>query len=91
MLTGDDKFVRSGRPRLWTERFGRPGDPTVLMIMSTSTQGIGWPDELVDALVDNGRQVIRFDHPTPVFPTPSISRRIPTRSPTWPPFWTGTA
>jgi pimeloyl-ACP methyl ester carboxylesterase len=62
MLTGDEKFVRSGRLRLWTERFGRPGDPTVLMIMGTSTQGIGWPDELVEALVDNDRQVIRFDH-----------------------------
>ena len=62
MLTGDEKFVRSGRLRLWTERFGRPGNPTVLMIMGTSTQGIGWPDELVEALVDNGRQVIRFDH-----------------------------
>ncbi|MER7009705.1 alpha/beta fold hydrolase [Dactylosporangium sp. NPDC000555] len=23
---------------------------------------MGWPDELVEALVDNGRQVIRFDH-----------------------------
>ncbi len=30
--------------------------------MGTSTQGIGWPDELVEALVDSGRQVIRFDH-----------------------------
>jgi pimeloyl-ACP methyl ester carboxylesterase len=30
--------------------------------MGTSTQGIGWPDELVDALVAGGRQVIRFDH-----------------------------
>lgn len=30
--------------------------------MGTATQGIGWPDELVEALVDSGRQVIRFDH-----------------------------
>ncbi|MFF5225733.1 alpha/beta fold hydrolase [Dactylosporangium sp. NPDC000521] len=62
MLTGEEKFVRSGHVRLWTERFGRPDDPTVLLVMGTSTQGIGWPDELVEALVNSGRQVIRFDH-----------------------------
>ncbi|TDB99740.1 alpha/beta hydrolase [Micromonospora fluostatini] len=62
MLTGEEKFVRSGHLRLWTERFGRPGDPTVLLVMGTSTPGIGWPDELVEALVTSGRQVIRFDH-----------------------------
>ncbi|WP_212818238.1 alpha/beta fold hydrolase [Polymorphospora rubra] len=62
MLTGEEKFVRSGQVRLWTERFGRPDDPTVLLVMGTSTQGIGWPDELVGALVNSGRQVIRFDH-----------------------------
>ncbi|MEU4441272.1 alpha/beta fold hydrolase [Micromonospora chalcea] len=62
MLTGEEKFVRSGQVQLWTERFGRPDDPTVLLIMGTSTQGIGWPDELVEALLESGRQVIRFDH-----------------------------
>jgi pimeloyl-ACP methyl ester carboxylesterase len=62
MRTADEKFTPSGRLRLWTERFGDPGDPTVLLIMGTSTQGVGWPDELVEAVVDSGRQVIRFDH-----------------------------
>ncbi|GLY24106.1 hypothetical protein Misp04_38380 [Micromonospora sp. NBRC 101691] len=62
MLTGEEKFVRSGHVRLWTERFGHPDDPTVLLVMGTATQAIGWPDELVEALVNSGRQVIRFDH-----------------------------
>ncbi|MFI7436971.1 alpha/beta fold hydrolase [Micromonospora haikouensis] len=62
MHVGEEKFVRSGHVRLWTERFGRPDDPTVLLVMGTSTQGIGWPDEFVEALVNSGRQVIRFDH-----------------------------
>lgn len=62
MLTGEENFVRRGHLRLWTERFGQPDDPTVLLVMGTSTQGIGWPDELVEALMDSGRQVIRFDH-----------------------------
>src|ERR1700761_1386543 len=30
--------------------------------MGTAAQGIGWPDELVEALVRGGRQVVRFDH-----------------------------
>ncbi|MEU0520072.1 alpha/beta hydrolase [Streptosporangium sp. NPDC006007] len=34
----------------------------MLLIMGTSTMGMGWPDELVKALLDGGRQVIRFDH-----------------------------
>ncbi|XTZ17398.1 alpha/beta fold hydrolase [Micromonospora echinospora] len=62
MLSGDERFVQSGRLRLWTERFGDPGHPTILLIMGTSTQGIGWPEELLEALVGSGRQVIRFDH-----------------------------
>jgi pimeloyl-ACP methyl ester carboxylesterase len=47
---------------LWAERSGSHDDPAVLLIMGTSAQGIGWPDELVDVLVAGGRQVIRFDH-----------------------------
>jgi len=58
----EEKFIASGEVRLWAERSGRPEDPAVLLIMGTSAQGIGWPDELVDALVAGGRQVIRFDH-----------------------------
>src|SRR4051794_24287283 len=57
-----EKFVDSGGLRLWTERFGDPAAPAVLLIMGTASQGIGWPDELVAALVDGGRQVIRYDH-----------------------------
>ncbi|MCK2217333.1 alpha/beta fold hydrolase [Actinomadura sp. ATCC 31491] len=62
MQPTEEKFVPSGELRLWTERFGDPADPVVLLVMGTSTPGIGWPDELVEALVAGGRQVIRFDH-----------------------------
>src|SRR6201984_1574270 len=57
-----EMFVTSGEVRLWTQRFGDPDDPAVLLIMGTSAQGIGWPDELIDVLVAGGRQVIRYDH-----------------------------
>lgn len=62
MIKGKISFALSGSLRLWTERFGDPADPVVLLIMGTSEQGIGWPDELVEALVKGRRQVIRFDH-----------------------------
>lgn len=62
MLIGDEKYVTSGGLRLWTERFGDRGDPGVLLVMGTSAQAIGWPDDLVARLVRSGRQVIRFDH-----------------------------
>ena len=62
MIKAETAFVNSGDLRLWTERFGGPADPVVLLIMGTSAQGIGWPDELVEVLAAGGRQVIRFDH-----------------------------
>lgn len=62
MIKGETAFVDSGGLRLWTERFGDPAGPVVLLIMGTSAQGIGWPDELVEVLTGGGRQVIRFDH-----------------------------
>ncbi len=62
MLNGDERFINSAGLQIWTEHFGNSGDPVVLLIMGTAAQGIGWPDELVEALVDGGRQVVRFDH-----------------------------
>ncbi|AQZ60613.1 alpha/beta hydrolase [[Actinomadura] parvosata subsp. kistnae] len=62
MVAREAKFITSGNVLLWSERFGDPADPAVLLIMGTSTPGLGWPDELVDRLVSGGRHVIRFDH-----------------------------
>jgi len=62
MKATEKKFVAAGDLQLWTERFGDPQDPAVLLVMGTSTSGIGWPDELVETLVAGDRQVIRFDH-----------------------------
>lgn len=62
MAADEARFINSGNLRLWTERFGDPADPAVLLVMGTSTPGPGWPDALVEVLVSGGRQVIRFDH-----------------------------
>jgi pimeloyl-ACP methyl ester carboxylesterase len=63
VIKGESAFVTNSQGmRLWTERFGDPAAPVVLLIMGTSAQAIGWPDELVETVVAGGRQVIRFDH-----------------------------
>jgi pimeloyl-ACP methyl ester carboxylesterase len=47
---------------LWTEEFGDPTHPPVLLVAGSMAQGITWPDELVGQLVAGGRRVIRYDH-----------------------------
>ncbi|MEU4693832.1 alpha/beta fold hydrolase [Actinoplanes sp. NPDC023714] len=47
---------------LWSERIGDPGHPAVLLVAGASAQGYTWPDALVQRLVEQGRQVIRYDH-----------------------------
>jgi pimeloyl-ACP methyl ester carboxylesterase len=63
VIKGEASFVVNSQGlRLWTERFGDPAGPVVLLVMGTAAQAIGWPGELVEILVAGGRQVIRFDH-----------------------------
>ena len=57
-----ERRVKSNGLELWTESFGRPGDPPILLVMGASAQGIGWPEELIELLVAGGRFVIRYDH-----------------------------
>ncbi|WP_049574623.1 alpha/beta fold hydrolase [Nonomuraea sp. SBT364] len=47
---------------LWTEEFGDPAHPPILLVAGAGAQGITWPDELVGRLVAGGRRVIRYDH-----------------------------
>jgi pimeloyl-ACP methyl ester carboxylesterase len=62
MLDAHERFVASGPLRIWTERFGDPGLPAVLMVMGSGAQGVSCPDALIGRLVARGVQVIRFDH-----------------------------
>ena len=56
-------FVTTGDGlRLWSEAFGRPGDPAVLLIMGAMNQGIFWPEDFCRELAGQGRYVIRYDH-----------------------------
>ncbi|MYS90312.1 alpha/beta fold hydrolase [Streptomyces sp. SID5464] len=55
-------MVPAGGLELWTEEFGDPAHPTVLLVMGAQAQGIQWNDGIVRRLVDGGRRVIRYDH-----------------------------
>ncbi len=47
---------------LWTESFGDPGKPCILLIMGAMNPGLFWPDGFCARLVDAGFHVIRYDH-----------------------------
>jgi pimeloyl-ACP methyl ester carboxylesterase len=44
------------------ESFGDPSRPAVVLVMGLGMQLIAWPMELVQALVDAGYRVVRFDN-----------------------------
>ena len=44
------------------DEHGKPGDPPVLLVMGLGAQMTLWPQELVDALVERGFRVIRYDN-----------------------------
>jgi len=54
--------VGPARIEIAYERLGDPQATPVLLIMGLGAQLIAWPDELCDALVLRGLQVIRFDN-----------------------------
>lgn len=47
---------------LWTQTFGDPGRPALLLIMGAMNQGIFWPDGFCQQLAERGFFVIRYDH-----------------------------
>ena len=57
-----ERVVTANGIRIWTEDFGREGDPSILLVMGASAQGIMWPDEFCEALATGGRHVIRYDN-----------------------------
>ncbi|WP_435241704.1 alpha/beta fold hydrolase [Streptomyces cucumeris] len=57
-----EKIVDAGELKLWSEDFGDPAAPAVLLITGGNAQAIGWPDSLCHGLAADGRYVIRYDH-----------------------------
>ncbi|MEU3447645.1 alpha/beta hydrolase [Streptomyces thermolilacinus] len=61
-FAGVERMVPAGELQLWTEEFGDPDDPAVLLVMGAGAQGVQWSDGFVRRLVAGGRRVIRYDH-----------------------------
>ncbi|MDT9686048.1 alpha/beta hydrolase [Streptomyces sp. TRM76323] len=61
-FAGVERMVPAGDLRLWTEEFGDPAHPAVLLLMGAGAQGVQWNDGFVARLVAGGRRVIRYDH-----------------------------
>jgi pimeloyl-ACP methyl ester carboxylesterase len=54
--------VGPGRIDIAYERRGRLSDPPVLLVMGIAAQMVHWQEGFLDALLDRGLQVIRFDN-----------------------------
>ena len=54
--------IAANRISLEYEDHGDPANPAILLIMGLGTQMIAWPDVFVDALVQAGFRVIRYDN-----------------------------
>jgi len=57
-----ERIVERGGISIWTESFGDPATPAVLLLMGSYYQGIAWPDAFCERIAAAGRFVIRYDH-----------------------------
>jgi pimeloyl-ACP methyl ester carboxylesterase len=54
--------IQANGVALFTESFGNPSDPALLLIMGAMASAVWWPEEFCRQLADRGRYVIRYDH-----------------------------
>ena len=57
-----ERVVQANGIDIWTETFGDAANPTILLVMGATAQGILWPEEFCELLVRGGRHVIRYDN-----------------------------
>lgn len=55
------KVVQANGLDFWTESFGNPKDPTILLIMGYARPGLMWPQAFCEQLSSRGYFVIRYD------------------------------
>ncbi|BAU15696.1 alpha/beta hydrolase fold protein (plasmid) [Leptolyngbya sp. NIES-3755] len=56
------KPIRHNDVSLFSESFGVPQDPALLLIMGAAASAVRWSEEFCGQLADGGRYVIRYDH-----------------------------
>lgn len=57
-----NKIIHHGEVQIYTENFGSPQNPCILLLMGATAQGVMWHDDFCNALASNGFFVIRYDH-----------------------------
>ena len=56
-----EKYVQSKSINLWTEAFGDPKDPAVILISGAASQGVSWSVDFCTLLAIKGFYIVRFD------------------------------
>jgi hypothetical protein len=56
-------MVEANGIEFWTEPFGDPAHPPILLIMGIDASFLWWEESFCRMLTDSGRFVIRYDHP----------------------------
>jgi pimeloyl-ACP methyl ester carboxylesterase len=54
--------ILSNGLKLEVEEFGKPSDPSILLIMGLAAQLTRWPEAFIGSLVDKGFHVVAFDN-----------------------------
>ncbi|MFD1260125.1 alpha/beta fold hydrolase [Entomomonas asaccharolytica] len=63
MTTATEKIVTTiAGVEIWTESFGDPANPGILLIMGAMNQGLFWPQTFCEELANAGFLVIRYDN-----------------------------
>lgn len=58
----NNEIVETGAVSLYSECFGSPAEPPVLLIMGAMSSAVWWPADFCRQLANLGRYVIRYDH-----------------------------
>lgn len=61
-VDGPVEHVRLAQVDMAYQSIGDPSDPALLLVMGLGGQLINWPDEVLQALCNDGFRVIRFDN-----------------------------
>ncbi|NUW39642.1 alpha/beta fold hydrolase [Nonomuraea rhodomycinica] len=56
------RVIANGEVSLWSEDFGDPAAPPLLLIAGGNLSAKSWPDAFVALLAEKGHHVIRYDH-----------------------------
>lgn len=58
----ESKWISHNEVRLFSESFGTPDDPPILLIMGAMASGVWWAEDFCCQLATLGSYVIRYDH-----------------------------